>query len=90
MDKQVEIEKEVFEQGVGVDISYDGNVTFQSLARENPFQGGAIQRLITARNTARAAKNFAESDRIRSELLAKDIVLEDKPDGTTTWRKVKR
>ena len=32
---------------------------------------------------ARAAKNFAESDRIRDELAAKGIVLKDSKDGTT-------
>lgn len=41
---------------------------------------------IQARNAARAAKNFAESDRIRDELLAQGIVLEDGPKGTT-WRR---
>jgi cysteinyl-tRNA synthetase len=44
---------------------------------------------IGARLNARKAKNFAESDRIRDDLLAKGIELEDKPDGTTDWR-VKR
>ena len=37
---------------------------------------------------ARAEKNFAESDRIRDELLARGIVLKDGPQGTT-WE-VKR
>ena len=47
-----------------------------------------IQAAIEARNAARAAKNWAESDRIRDELLAKGIVLKDGPTGTT-WE-VKR
>jgi len=47
-----------------------------------------IEELITARNEARKAKNFKESDRIRDELLAKGIVLKDGPTGTT-WE-VKR
>jgi len=38
---------------------------------------------IVARNAARKAKNFAESDRIRDELLAQGIVLKDGPTGTT-------
>jgi cysteinyl-tRNA synthetase len=43
---------------------------------------------IEARLAARKAKNFAESDRIRDELLAQGIVLKDTPQGTT-WE-VKR
>jgi cysteinyl-tRNA synthetase len=43
-----------------------------------------IKTLIEARNEARKAKNFKESDRIRDELLAKGITLKDNSDGTTT------
>ncbi|MDC7713810.1 cysteine--tRNA ligase [Vogesella sp. LYT5W] len=45
-----------------------------------------IEALIQARKNARAAKNWAESDRIRDELTAAGIVLEDSA-GTTTWRR---
>jgi cysteinyl-tRNA synthetase len=44
-----------------------------------------VQSLVTARLTARASKNWAESDRIRDELAAMGIVLKDNKDGTTTW-----
>ena len=47
----------------------------------------AIQERIAARLVARKAKNWAESDRVRDELAKAGIVLEDKPDGTTTWRR---
>jgi cysteinyl-tRNA synthetase len=46
-----------------------------------------IDRLIGARNAARKARNFTEADRIRTDLALKGIVLEDKPDGTTLWRR---
>ncbi|MDO4997203.1 MAG: cysteine--tRNA ligase [Neisseria sp.] len=46
----------------------------------------AIENLIAARKAAREAKNWAESDRIRDELAAANIVLEDKG-GVTTWRR---
>ena len=42
--------------------------------------------LIDARNAARKAKNFKEADRIRDELKAMGIELEDKKDGTTSGR----
>ncbi len=47
----------------------------------------AIEALVEARLAARKAKNWAESDRIRDQLAAAGIVLEDKPGGTTEWRR---
>jgi cysteinyl-tRNA synthetase len=45
-----------------------------------------IERLIEARNDARASKDFAEADRIRDELAAQGITLEDGAGGTK-WRR---
>jgi len=45
-----------------------------------------IEQMIAARAVAKKAKNYAEADRIRKELLAAGIILEDTSQGTT-WRR---
>ena len=42
-----------------------------------------VGRRIAERAAAKKAKNFAEADRIRNELLAQGVVLKDSPAGTT-------
>ncbi len=59
----------------------------QFLQGEGDEGADNIEPRIDARIAAKKAKNFAESDRLRAELLAEGIVLEDKPDGTTNWRR---
>jgi cysteinyl-tRNA synthetase len=54
-----------------------------------PSASETVEELIATRNAARAAKNWAESDRIRDELAGLGIALKDNKDGTTTWE-VKR
>ncbi|MFV0279165.1 MAG: cysteine--tRNA ligase [Rhodoblastus sp.] len=44
-----------------------------------------VQPLVDARLAARSAKNWAESDRLRDELVAMGVILKDNKDGTTTW-----
>jgi cysteinyl-tRNA synthetase len=45
-----------------------------------------IVNLIDARNAARKAKNFQEADRIRNELNAMGVEIEDTKDGKTKWK----
>ncbi len=49
-------------------------------------ESAAIEARIAARIEAKKAKNFAEADRLRAELLADGIALEDTPQGTV-WRR---
>ena len=46
-----------------------------------------IDRRIADRVLARKERRFADADQIRDELAANGIILEDKPDGTTEWRR---
>ena len=68
----------IIERKLRDSISVDDNVS--ALSNE------AIEDLIAARIAARKAKNFTESDRIRDELKAKGVILEDAKGGTT-WRR---
>ncbi|WP_419815751.1 cysteine--tRNA ligase [Glacieibacterium sp.] len=53
---------------------------------EDAADTATINALVAARRAARAGKDFAESDRIRDELTAMGVVLEDGADGTS-WRR---
>jgi cysteinyl-tRNA synthetase len=73
--------QEVVVQLVGVSATAgEGNLSATT------FSDDHIERLIGQRVTARKDRNFAEADRIRTELLAAGIVLEDTAKGTS-WRR---
>lgn len=59
----------------------------QASVSNNGIADDEIAVLIAARAQAKKDKNFSESDRLRAELAAKGIVLEDKPGGLTEWRR---
>ncbi len=55
------------------------------LDRIDPAERAAIDDLIARRVQARKAKDFAAADALRAELDAKDVIVEDGPEGTI-WR----
>ncbi|MDD1630401.1 MAG: cysteine--tRNA ligase, partial [Methylococcaceae bacterium] len=46
-----------------------------------------IEQQIQARLDAKKAKNWALADQIRDELKRQSVILEDAPNGTTSWRR---
>ncbi len=46
-----------------------------------------IERMVAERNEARKKKDFSRADEIRKTLAAQGIILEDRPDGTTRWKR---
>jgi cysteinyl-tRNA synthetase len=58
---------------------------FKGAVAATGLEPAEIERLIEARAAARRAKDFAEADRIRAELAAEGVLLEDAA-GKTTWR----
>ena len=60
---------------------------FAAWPHEESSLDAEVEALILARKTAKAAQNWAEADRVRDQLKALGIVLEDRKDGTTGWRR---
>jgi cysteinyl-tRNA synthetase len=56
-----------------------------TLGRGASIDAAEVERLIELRAAARKAKNFEEADRIRDQLAAEGVILEDQP-GRTRWR----
>jgi len=74
--------KEWFSLGAKL-VSQSGSKVTGSATLSEP----EIAQRIEARAAARKAKHWAESDRIRDELAAAGVILEDKPGGRTEWRR---
>jgi cysteinyl-tRNA synthetase len=51
------------------------------------FGDTTVDAKINLRLEAKKSKNWILADQIRNELKQQGVILEDKPDGTTTWRR---
>lgn len=61
--------------------------TLSSSIQINKIDNLHIEDQIDARINAKKSKNWALADQIRDELKQQGVILEDKPDGTTNWRR---
>ena len=61
---------------------------FAAWPREEGTLDTEIESLIEQRSAAKIAKNWAESDRLRDQLKAMGIILEDRKDGSVDWRRL--
>lgn len=59
----------------------------KSGAIDNEEQDAVIEQQIQARLEAKKAKNWALADKVRDDLKEQGIILEDAPNGTTSWRR---
>ncbi|MGZ8947333.1 MAG: cysteine--tRNA ligase [Methylococcaceae bacterium] len=54
---------------------------------DNEEQDIVIEQQIQARLDAKKAKNWALADKVRDDLKGQGVILEDSPNGTTSWRR---
>lgn len=69
-----------FDKVLGLDIAERASVRDEALPPE-------VLELVAQRNAARQAKNWAESDRIRDQLIAMGYEVGDSPSGTTVRKR---
>jgi len=67
-------------------LESDPEAYLQAGAADDGLPAEEVDKLIAARKAARAAKDWKEADRLRAELDAAGIVIEDGAGGTT-WRR---
>lgn len=66
-------------------LQQDPALWLKGIHKASSVDVAAVEKLIAERNAARAAKNWAESDRLRDALTAMGVTIKDTPQGTE-WR----
>jgi cysteinyl-tRNA synthetase len=68
-------------------LKADAAIEVEAVDDADGLSAGEIEDLIEQRAAAKAAKNFAEADRIRNQLKDQGIALIDQPGGKATWHR---
>ncbi len=72
------------------EVSVSDNISVSSNEAAHVQRGlseSEIENLLNQRNEARRRKDFKRADEIRKSLAAQGISIEDKPDGTSRWKR---
>jgi cysteinyl-tRNA synthetase len=85
-DQRRELKAEILAGGQLLGLLQEDPETWLKTTGQSALDAAEFERLVDARAAARKAKNFAEADRIRDQLAAEGVTLEDRPQGTR-WRR---
>ncbi len=84
LDKKWQFKKEI----VGSGTLQAGAATMTGIGTVfTPLSDALIETKVTERNEARRNKDFIQADEIRKYLADHGIIIEDKPDGTSRWKR---
>lgn len=85
-DNKIHIAKKLYSAMKFLGLAkYTSKEWFQGDCKFSNYQ---IEELIAKRNQAKQDKNWILADEIREKLKKQNIILEDKNNGTTIWRKI--
>ncbi|MEL7111257.1 MAG: cysteine--tRNA ligase [Pseudomonadota bacterium] len=86
-DERSHIKAAILEAGATLGLLGADPESWFAGANDNEADAAEIVRLVTERETARSARDFAEADRLREILTKMGIQLDDTPGGTA-WRRM--
>ncbi len=72
---------------VPVGQAKEANEALPIHANKSGLADDKVESLLRKRNEARARRDFTRADEIRQLLVAQGIIIEDKPDGTSRWKR---
>jgi cysteinyl-tRNA synthetase len=86
-DEKIQAKSQLLAAGAALGLLQADPQTWFGQTGSSADESDSIQTLIEARNQAKQAKNFAEADAIRQQLLEQGIAIEDTAQGVR-WKRV--